>query len=457
MRKAWWLIVGAVILASACAPKRIPVPVVTSPKFPEFTAPTVPPAYADTPAAAGADRGWRFLQSGDLKNAERELDVTLKATPAFYPAEAALGYVDLARKDGKGALGHFDRALNQQADYAPALAGRGQALLALNRDADAIASFEAAIAADPSLTDLNRRVEVLKFRALQRSLGAARDAARAGKLDEALRAYTSALASSPDSPFLYREMAAVEQKKGDAAAALQHFQKAVALDPTDAHSFDQIGDLLDAQNDDEGAMKAYESANTLEPTPARAARIDALRDRLALASLPAEYHAIDEAPQITRADLAALIGVRLAPLLQGRQHDAVLITDIRGSWAASWIMAVARAGVMEPFSNHAFQPRMIVRRADLAQAVARLLPRISAGNRAEANAWESARVTFSDLAPGHLAYRAASAAVAAHVMSVGPDNAFQPSRPITGAEAIDAISRLEALAHLPAAHVNGPR
>jgi hypothetical protein len=304
---------------------------------------------------------------------------------------------------------------------------------------------------------LNRRVEVLKFRALQRSLGAARDAARAGKLDEALRAYTSALASSPDSPFLYREMAAVEQKKGDAAAALQHFQKAVALDPTDAHSFDQIGDLLDAQNDAEGAMKAYESANTLEPTPARAAKIDALRDRLALASLPAEYHAIDEAPQITRADLAALIGVRLAPLLQGRQHDAVLITDIRGNWAASWIMAVARAGVMEPFSNHAFQPRMIVRRADLAQAVARLLPRISTGNRADANAWESARMTFSDLAPGHLAYRAASAAVAAHVMSVGPDNAFQPSRPITGAEAIDAISRLEALAHLPAAHVNGPR
>ena len=457
MRNAWRLLVGAVILASACAPKTIPVPVVTSPKFPEFTAPTIPPAYADTRAAAGEDRGWRFLQSGDLKNAERELTAALKATPAFYPAETALGYVELARKDGKAALGHFDRALSQQAGYAPALAGRGQALLTLNRDADAIAAFEAAFAADPSLTDLNRRVEVLKFRVLQQSIGAARDAARAGKLDEAIRAYSSALVSSPDSPFLYRELAAVEQRKGDAAAALRHFQKAVELDPTDAHSFDQVGDLLSAQNDAEGAMKAYESANAIEPTAARRAKIEALRDKIALASLPAEYHAIDEAPQITRADLAALIGVRLAPLLQTRQHEAVLITDIRTSWAAPWIMTVARAGVMEPFSNHAFQPRMIVRRVDLAQAIARLLSRIAAGNRADANAWESARVTFSDLAPGHLAYRAASAAVAAHVMSVGPDNAFQPSRPVTGAEAIDAIARLEALAHLPAAHVNGPR
>ncbi|HWF86038.1 MAG TPA: tetratricopeptide repeat protein [Vicinamibacterales bacterium] len=449
MWKASVLVVGAVLVVSACTPKKIPAPIVTSPQFPEFVAPVVPVAYAGTAAAAGEERGWRFLQTGDLKNAERELSATLKATPAFFPAEAALGYVELARKDAKAALGHFDRALAQQAAYAPALTGRGQALLALNRNADAVASFEAAIAADPSLTDLRRRVEVLKFRALEQSLAAARDAARAGKPDEAIRAYTAALASSPDSPFLYRELAAVEQKKGDAGAALAYFQKAVALDPTDAHSFEQIGDILESEGDDEAAAKAYESANAIEPTAARAEKIDAVHDKIARARLPAEFHAIDQAPQITRADLAALIGVHLQPLLQARQRDAVLITDVRTNWASSWIMAVARAGVMEPFSNHAFQPRMIVRRADLAQAVARLLARIAAANPGQPNAWDSARGTFSDVAPGHLAYRAASAAVAAHVMSVGPDNAFQPSRPVTGAEALDAVAKLEALAHLP--------
>jgi hypothetical protein len=120
-------------------------------------------------------------------------------------------------------------------------------------------------------------------------------------------------------------------------------------------------------------------------------------------------------------------------------------------------MAVARAGVMEPFASHAFQPRTVVRRSDLAQAVARLLTRIAATNPAQAKAWESARGKFGDLGPGHLAYPAASAAVAAGVMKNGPDNAFQPSRPVSGAEALEAIAKLEALAGLPSPRVSGPR
>ena len=61
-------------------------------------------------------------------------------------------------------------------------------------------------------------------------------------------------------------------------------------------------------------------------------------------------------------------------------------------------------------------------------------------------AWESARLKFSDLSTGHLAYTAASAAVAAGVLTAGPGNSFQPSRPVTGAEAIDAVNKIEALA-----------
>ena len=135
-----------------------------------------------------------------------------KAAPAFYPAEASAGYVELARKDPAAALPHFDRALERQADYVSALVGKGHALLALEREGDALAAFEAAYAADPSLADVRRRVEVLRFRAVEQRIGAAREAAAAGRLDEAVRAYGSAIASSPDSAFLYRELAAVERR-----------------------------------------------------------------------------------------------------------------------------------------------------------------------------------------------------------------------------------------------------
>ena len=204
----------------------------------------------------------------------------------------------------------------------------------------------------------------------------ARQAARDGRLDDALQAYRAAITNSPDSPFLYREFAAVELRKGQTDEALASFRKAVSLDPSDATSHAQIGEILDSRNELEDAERAYMTAlaNGAPPAVNTRARGTAC-PRMALARLPAEYRAIDQAAQITRADLAALIGIRLAPLLESvRRSDAALMTDVRAHWAAPWIFAVARAGVMEPFDNHAFQPRSIVRRVDLAQAVARLLP-----------------------------------------------------------------------------------
>lgn len=448
MRK---LLLAAVVLVAACAPKTVPAPVLTAPKFPDFMQPLVPPAMAGSPAAASTSRGWAFLQAGDLRMAEQEFALALKATPEFYPAETSLGYLELARKEVRAALPHFDRALelNARHDDVAAFLGRAQALLALNRDAEALAAFEAALAADPSQTELARRVEVLKFRHAEQGLARARDAARGGRLDEASQAYAAAIASSPDSAFLYRELAGVERQKGDADAALEHFRKAAALDPGDANSFAQIGDILEARGDFDAAATAYAGAHALEPSAALEKRLEDVRAKTALARLPAEYRAIDESPQITRGDLAALIGIRLGGLLSSaRRGDAALLTDVRTHWAAAWIMSVARAGIIEPFANHAFQPRTAVRRTDLAQAVARILAQLAVRDPARAKAWQAARLKFADLPPNHLAYPAASIAVASGVMKTQGDNGFQPSRAVAGAEAIEAIGKIEALAGL---------
>ncbi len=222
------------------------------------------------------------------------------------------------------------------------------------------------------------------FAARNRTVERARQASREGRLDEAIQSYRTAIANSPDSPFLYREFGAVELRKGQTDEALASFRKAVALDPSDATSHAQIGEILDSRNDFEGAERAYTAALANGAGGAVTARLEALRGRAARARLPAEYRAIDQAAQITRADLAALIAVRLSPLLESvRRSDSALMTDVRNHWAAQWIFAVTRAGVMEPFDNHAFQPRAVVRRIELAQAVA---PPAAAGGHAHARA-----------------------------------------------------------------------
>jgi tetratricopeptide (TPR) repeat protein len=444
------LALTALVVMAACGPKTTPLPNVAFPKFPDFVAPIAPPEFSGTSAAGNLARGWTFLQAGDLGNAEREFAVTLK-TPGFYPAEIGLGYVDVARQDAKAALARFDHVLEQQPMEASALVGRGEANLIVNQEGEALAAFEAAFAADAALTEIPRRIEVLKFRVAEQRLADARAAASAGRLDDAVREYEAAIAGSPGSAFLLRELAGVERRKGDNAAALGHFRAALDLDPTDVGSLAGIGDLLDADGDFDGAVQAYSSALAIEPNAAIQAKLDASRGRAELAKLPAEYREIEAAPEITRRDLAALIGVRLAALMRREQgaDSEPIITDVRGDWAAPWILSVARAGVMAPFANHTFEPAAVVRRVDLAQAVERLLDRVSAFNPAGAKIWESTSRSFPDLAPGHLAYPAASAAVAAGVLTTSPDGSFQPSNPVSGEEAVKAIQRIQALAGLP--------
>ena len=101
--------------------------------------------------------------------------------PTFYPAETGLGYIGLARKDARDAVTRFERALASAEAYVPALVGRGQALLELGRDGEALTSFETALKADPSLTDISGRVDLLRVRAVQDNLARAKAATDAGR------------------------------------------------------------------------------------------------------------------------------------------------------------------------------------------------------------------------------------------------------------------------------------
>jgi tetratricopeptide (TPR) repeat protein len=442
------LVIALALVAGACAQKTVPLPNESATRFRDFVEPTIPAAFGANPSAvASQKRGWRFLQAGDFREAEREFQLALRSAPEFFPAETSLGYLELARKDAKAALAHFEKALLQNGRYPPALVGGGQAFLALGRDKDALFAFQSALAVDPSLADIRRRVDVLQFRGVEQQLASARQAVKDGRFDEAARAYQGAIATSPDSGFLYRELADVEIKRGAGDAALADLQKAVALDAGDTAAMVQIGDVLSARGDLDGAARWYGEAVVLDPNDAVEAKLDAVRARAEAANLPAEYKAIDGTAQLTRGELAALIGIRLPGLTQAaRKKDAVVVTDVRTHWAATWILAVARAGIIDPFDNHTFQPRGVVRRADLAVAVSRLLARLTVDDPGRSRNWQTARMRFTDLAPTHLAYPAASMAVSAGVMDAGASNTFQPSRVVTGAEAVAAIAHVEMLA-----------
>ena len=203
--------------AVACATKPVVPPATTGPKYPDFAYPAPPDRVGDERTRARHERAWQLLQIGDLRTADRELAELLGKAPAFYPGAVALGYVLVAEGKPKEALSRFDQATRLAPTYAPALAGRGEALLAAGQRDEALLSFEAALAADARLTDLKGRIDVLRFNRVRDLVAAAKRATDAGHLDEARQAYESALASSPDSAFLYRDLGIAELKLNDAS------------------------------------------------------------------------------------------------------------------------------------------------------------------------------------------------------------------------------------------------
>ncbi|HET7216477.1 MAG TPA: tetratricopeptide repeat protein [Vicinamibacterales bacterium] len=448
-RRRWLAAASGILLAAAaCAPKKLELPPANvAAKYPDYIFPAAV-ATLGTPAAQERHlAGWQWLQAGDLKAAERNFEAALKLAADFYPAEAGLGYVNLAKNANDSALDHFDRAVVANPRYVPALAGRGEALLALGQRDVALKSFEAAVTADPGLDALRTRIAVLRARGQQDDVAAARKALESGRLDDARSAYERAIVASPDSPFLYRELADVMRREGNLDAAAQQAVKASELDPSDARVHTLLGEIHEARKDLPQAIAEYEASLKLEPNPNLEKKLDALREEAVLAKMPAEFLQIESAPSVSREQLAALVGVRLDDLLRRVQRrTAVVITDTRGSWATPWILAVTRAGVMEVYPNHTFQPSAPVHRGELADAASRILSIIAAEKPAVAAAWRATKRQFSDLSPAHLSYPAASLSVGAGVLQPLPDGSFQLARPVTGAEAVAAVKKLEELA-----------
>jgi len=332
-----------------------------------------------------------------------------------------------------------------RANYVPALVGRGQTLLAQSNEAEALATFETALGYDSSLSDIARRVEVLKARAAQENVAAARQAAQSGRLEEAVAAYQQAITDSPESAFLFRDLADIEVKQTKTDEALEHYRKAIQLDPSDVASRVHIGEILETRGDTEGALAIYNEAAAIDSSADVRKRIAALEAKAAYMRLPAEDRALADQESITRADLAALIGIRLESLVSAAPPQAELVTDAQDHWAARWIMDVVRSGVMDVYENHTFQPGSEVRRSDLAQAVSRLLKLIASRKPELLKEWQGRQAKMSDVGVSNLNYADVSLSVSAGILPLLNGGAFELSRQVSGEEAIDAISRLERL------------
>jgi hypothetical protein len=183
------------------------------------------------------------------------------------------------------------------------------------------------------------------------------------------------------------------------------------------------------------ALEAYRRILARDPRDEEALRrSQEVRAARELLEMPEEYRAIATAPRVSRADLAALLAVKVTALSRVKPGAPKVAIDISGSWARQHIIKALGLDLIDVYPNHTFQPGATVRRGELARAVARVLDLLK---------WPPAPTpALADMTSGNLYYSAAARVVAAGLMDLTPSGAFEAWRPVSGQEAVDVIEGL---------------
>jgi thioredoxin-like negative regulator of GroEL len=433
VRREALLSAGACLLIASIGCARRPVPPLPESEdyvFPAPAAGELAPAEAD-----GLRAAWNDVLVADTASAGRRLAKLRKRAPGRASLDTAAAYSLLRAGRADEAAPAFESVLQREPSYLPALVGAGST--ALHRgDADAALDlYRRAQAKAPGDPLVRKRLAAVKLQVTDRHIGRAQAAAEASDLETAAREYRGALAAAPEVAGLRLSLAEVllQQEDPDGALAV------LAADPTrDRQVRLRLGGVLLQRREYARAEDVYAALLARDPGDAAArAGLAATRDAVEAATMPEEYRRIPGAERVTRADLAALLLVRVKALRRAPPGEPKVAVDISGSWAREQITSALALDLLELYPNHTFQPGATVRRVDLARAVARVLERVG---------WPLAAAPVpADMTRAHLDFDAVERVLGAGLMALAPSGAFEPWRPVTGREALDVVDSVARL------------
>ncbi len=419
------------LVTGACA-KRIGPPI---PEAEDYVFPAPQQGELSAKEAHALGDAWNEILAGDLAAASSRLQRLSRLAPGRPAVETARAYVSLRAGRLDEAQQGFAAALAASPQFAPALAGAGSTA-ARRADVDgALALYKRALAASPADPVLRKRVGALKLQVTERRMARAQAAIDAGDLPTAAAEYRGALDAAPEVTGVRLALAEVLVKQGDTVSAVA----TLAADPGgDRQLRLRLAALLVDAQQYASALDVYRGLSARDPTDeaARAGEA-AARERLETAAMPEEYRRIPGAESLTRADLAALLVVRVKALRRVATREPQVAVDISGSWAREQIANALALEVLDLYPNHTFQPGALVRRVDLARAAGRILDRLS---------WPRAAAPApTDMPRSHLDYGAVERVLGAGLMGLTVSGAFEPWRPVSGRETIEIVDALARL------------
>ena len=232
------------------------------------------------------ERALTLHRAGQLAEAAGLYAQVLRQVPADWRVHLSLGGALLALGRDREALASFDAALSLHSDCVEAHHGRGMALQRLQQFQAALQAFDAALALQPDSAELcNSRGNALR---------------RLQRLPEALSSYERSLALQPALVAAHNNRGLVLQALGRLPEAAQSYERAVALQPRAAEILGNLGAVQCELGEPAAALATCRRALQLQPgmRGVRGNLGNALRDLQRPEEALAQYElALEEAPQ----------------------------------------------------------------------------------------------------------------------------------------------------------------
>jgi tetratricopeptide (TPR) repeat protein len=414
----------------------------------------VPSIHIESPSPAAAARlslddriavqdAWNYIRQG---RSDKALKILARLKPGHPFGLAGNGYIALAAGGLAAAEDDFVRALEAQPDMVEAFIGLGQTYQKSGQIDQAYKSYREALKRDPENEFAKGQAEAIAADKTIEAMTEARVAAQAGQTDRSREAYSRALEYSPKLQEAHQALARLYIKQKDFSSALFHLKTASSNDPQNAALLKEYADALFEAGQWSRSLDAYQQASGAAPQDKTIKdRIEQIKNRLGVVDLPDQFNAIASSESVTKEDVAALIGVQFRDILGDLNPKPPVIVDITTSWAQRYIVKAAALNVMEVYSNHTFQPKKTMNRAELAETIVRLIDVLKKNGVAIIAQVPIDRLRIADVPPEHFYFQPIAQVLAYQLMELAPDRTFKPEQAVAGREAVKVFELLGGL------------
>lgn len=384
------------------------------------------------------EEAWNDLKRGNGKKAEKIISKLGTQSLVYY---VGLGYAYLLLNNFQASEKIFKTGLKYFPDIILIHTGLAQIYQATGHEILAFAEYREILKKNPEHSWAKERFGAIKRSKTESALLEAQTALSEGNTEKSKETLLKALYYSPRSTETHLALAEIYKGENNLQSALIHLKVASENEPKNGEILKNYAEILHQAEQYSKSLDIYERLLALNPEDRKISdKIESLKNRLGIFKPPSQYNLIASSEVISREEIAALLAVKFKGIVEEISSKPPIIIDISPSWASKFILQMTSLGILDVYTNHTFQPKKIVTRAELAKILYRFIIYLEKKGYKLIQQIPPDKIQTSDVPPDNYYYQPIIQILSYSIMDLSPERKFNPDLPVSGYESLKLLN-----------------